>query len=440
MGANGPGVDAGLGSGLTLWAPPGSEGRLPKPNLPGRGGAAGAMITLQARAEAALCDTYHRLPVTLVRGEGAWVFTEGGAQLLDMVAGVAVSVLGHAHPALVDAISTQAAALIHTGNVAYSEPQVRLAERLVSGAFPARVFFSNSGAEANEAAIKIARKWGRLRRGGAHVVVTLTGAFHGRTLGALAATGLPRYCDPFSPIPTGFRKVACGDLEALEAALDDQTAAVLLEPIQGESGVVPLSDAYLAAVRQLCDRHGCLLMVDEVQSGMARTGRLWAHQWADIRPDVMTVAKGLAGGVPIGATLVAPHADVLEPGDHGSTFGGGPLASAAGLAVLATIERDRLAERAEEVGARLMSRLGQLRDSGAPILDLRGRGLMVGLTLRRPVAAAVAEAAVGEGLLVNAVGRRTLRLVPPLILTEEQADLAVERLGAALELGGRRAS
>jgi acetylornithine/succinyldiaminopimelate/putrescine aminotransferase len=234
------------------------------------------------------------------------------------VSGIAVNVLGHGHPAVLAALTNQAKDLIHASNLYLTEPQVLLAEHLVAGAFPSRVFFANSGAEVNEAAIKVARKWGGLHKDGAHVIVTLTDAFHGRTLGSLAATGSAKYSRFFQPLPPGFRQVSRGDLSALEAALDDQVAAVLLEPIQGESGVFPISDTDLIAIREMCDRHSCLLMVDEIQSGMGRTGRLWAHQWAGIVPDVMTVAKGLAGGMAIGAMLVGPSADVFEPGDHGS--------------------------------------------------------------------------------------------------------------------------
>ena len=398
----------------------------------GADGHAGAMSTLAERARVALCDTYSRQPLNLVRGEGAWVVSDRGDRYLDCVGGIAVNVLGHGHPALLAALTAQANLLIHTGNLYLTEPQVRLAERLVEGAFPSRVFFANSGAEANEAAIKVARKWGGLRKGGAHQVVTLTGAFHGRTLGALAATGSARYSRFFEPLPSGFKQVPRGDLGALEAALDDQVAAVLLEPIQGESGVFPIPDADLVAIRNLCERHSCLLMVDEVQSGMGRTGRLWAHQWAGIVPDVMTVAKGLAGGVPIGAVLVGPEADLLEPGDHGSTFGGNPLACAAGLAVLDAIEREGLLQNAAEVGQRLTTGILGLGDSGLPILEVRGRGLMLGVALRLPLARAVAAAAVEVGLLVNPVGHRTVRLLPALTLTLAEADLAVARLGMAL--------
>jgi len=395
-------------------------------------GAAPAAQPLADRAAAVLCDTYRRVPLTLVRGRGARVWSDDGQELLDCVAGIAVNVLGHAHPAVLQALQEQASALIHTSNLYYTLPQVALAERLVASAFPARVFFSNSGAEANEAAIKVARKWGQRHRDGAATIVAMQGAFHGRTLATLAAGGQAHYSDAFRPLPGGFRHVPPGDLPALEAALDREVVAVLLEPIQGEGGIRPLDDGYLAQVRRLCDERQCLLLLDEVQTGMGRTGRMWAHQHAGIVPDVLTCAKGLGGGVPIGATLVGPRADVLEPGDHGSTFGGNPLACAAALAVLRTIETEGLVQRAVVVGARLRQGLEELITPNGPVVEVRGRGLMLGVGLDRPIAPAVAEAARAAGLLVNPVGERTLRLVPPLVLGEQEADLAVARLAQAL--------
>ena len=390
------------------------------------------MSELEARARAVLCDSYARLPVTLERGDGVWVFTDSGERLLDAVGGIAVNVLGHGNTRLVEAVAAQARAMIHASNLYYTRPQVELAERLVATAFPSRVFFSNSGAEANEAAIKIARKWGHLRKDGATEIVTLSGAFHGRTLGALAATGSARYSQFFQPLPGGFKQVPRGDLAALEAALGDTTAAVMLEPVQGESGVFALPLDHLRAIRDLCDRHHCLLVVDEIQSGMGRTGRMWAHQWAGVTPDIMTVAKGLAGGLPIGATLVGARADVLEPGDHGSTFGGNPLACAAGIAVLDTISEQNLVANAATVGDRLRAGIAALEDAGRPILEVRGLGLMLGVGLRRPIARAVATAALQGGLLLNPVGQRTLRLLPALTLGAAEADLVVERLDRAL--------
>jgi predicted acetylornithine/succinylornithine family transaminase len=343
-------------------------------------------------------------------------------------------VLGHAHPAVRAALEALAAVLVHTSNLYYTEPQLELAELLVASAFPSRVFLCNSGTEANEGAIKLARKWGRLHRGGAHVIVCAQSAFHGRTLGALAATGNRRYREPFEPLPGGFTHVPYGDINALAGAIDASTCAVLLEPIAGESGVQPLPLGTLRRVRALCDEHDLLLILDEVQTGMGRTGRWWAHQHEGIAPDVMTVAKGLGGGVPIGAILAAPRADVFEPGDHGCTFGGGPLACAAACAVMRTIEAERLVENAEIVGDHLAESVSALRDHGMPIEGVRGRGLMLGVVLQQDVAPQVVAAGLRSGVIVNAIGGRVLRLVPPLVLTRGEADEAVQRLGRAFAL------
>jgi acetylornithine/N-succinyldiaminopimelate aminotransferase len=393
--------------------------------------AAPAAATPAERAKAALMDTYQRQPLTLRSGNGVWVTSSDGRELLDMVAGIAVNVLGHNHPAMLAAIAAQAATLIHTSNLYYTEPQLDLAELLIESAFRSRVFFCNSGAEANEGAIKLARKWGKLRRDGADVIICAQGAFHGRTLGALAATANRRYREPFEPLPKGFVHVSFNDLSALESAIDATTCAVMLEPIQGESGVVPLEPGHLGAVRRLCDERDVLLILDEVQTGMGRTGRWWAYQHEAVAPDVMTVAKGLGGGYPIGAILAAPRADVFEFGDHGSTFGGGPLACAAAVAVMRTIEREGLVQHAAEVGDYLAESLSALAERGAPIAGVRGRGLMVGVGLSRDIAAPVAAAALDAGLIVNAIGPRTLRLVPALIITRAEVDEAMSRLGKA---------
>ncbi|HVC43143.1 MAG TPA: acetylornithine transaminase [Candidatus Saccharimonadales bacterium] len=389
--------------------------------------------TVAARAGTVLMDTYQRQPIALRSGNGVWVTTDDGRELLDLVAGIAVNILGHNHPALRDAIAAQAATLMHTSNLYYTAPQVDLAERLVASAFPSRVFFCNSGAEANEGAIKLARKWGKLHRDGAHVIVCAQGAFHGRTMGALAATANARYRRPFEPLPKGFVHVPYDDLGALEQSIDGATCAVMLEPIEGEGGVIPLQPGRLAAIRRLCDERDVLLILDEVQTGMGRTGRWWAHQHEAAAPDVMTVAKALGGGVPIGAILAAPRADVFEPGDHGSTFGGGPLACAAAVAVMRTVRSEGLVEHAAEVGDYLAESLSALAGTGAPVAGVRGRGLMLGLALTRDIARDVAAAALDAGLIVNAIGDRTLRLVPPLIITRDEVDEAVRRLSRAFD-------
>jgi acetylornithine/N-succinyldiaminopimelate aminotransferase len=385
---------------------------------------------LRDRADAALMHTYTRQPLAITRGHGVWVEDADGRELLDLVGGIGVNVLGHAHPAVVRTLAEQSAALIHASNLYYTAPQVELAERLVATAFDGRVFLCNSGTEANEAAIKIARKWGRRHRGGATGVVALSGGFHGRTLGALAATAQARYREPFEPLPTGFTHVA-PDLEAISAAVGDDTAAVLLEPIQGESGVVPIDDAVIAGVRDLCDDRDLLLIVDEVQSGMGRTGRWWAHQHAGVVPDVMTVAKGLGGGVPIGAVVATPRADVLEPGDHGTTFGGNPLAAAVACVVLRTIEDENLVPRAARIGEYLRESILSLRGDGVPISAVRGRGLMLALLLDEPMAVRAGRAALDCGVIVNAVGDSVLRMLPALTISEAEVDEATRRLRAA---------
>jgi acetylornithine/N-succinyldiaminopimelate aminotransferase len=374
-----------------------------------------------------LMGTFKRLPVTLVRGSGCLVWDSEGREYLDLVAGIAVNLLGHAPPAVAAALAEQAARLVHTSNLYYTEPQVLLAQRLVELSFPSRAFLCNSGAEANEAAIKIARKWGRLRRGGAFEIVTATGSFHGRTLATITATGQPKYAEPFAPLPEGFRHVPYDDLDAIKAATGEHTAAVMLEPVMGEIGVVPPSPGYLAAVRRWCDEQNLLLILDEIQTGLGRTGRWFAHQHEGVVPDVMTLAKGLGGGVPIGACLAGPRADVLEPGDHGSTFGGNPLACAAALAVLRTIEEEGLVGHAAEVGEALRSALLEL---GAG--QVRGQGLMLALVLEEPSARDLQLRCLAEGLIVNAVDDRTVRLVPPLVLTPDQVGRAASSLRRAL--------
>ena len=281
-----------------------------------------------------IMGTFRRLPVTFVEGHGLTVVDDQGKEYMDLVGGIAVNLLGHSHPAVAEAVARQSAKLIHTSNLYYSEPQVALAKRLVELSFPSRVFFCNSGAEANEAAIKIAHKWGKQHKGGAFEIITAEKSFHGRTMGAVAATGQPKYQEAFQPLVPGFTHVPYGDLEAVKAATGDNTVAVMVEPVIGEGGVIVPPDGYLKGLRAWCDEADLLLIVDEVQTGFGRTGRWFAYQHEGIVPDVMTLAKGLGGGVPIGACLAAPRADVFEPGDHGSTFGGQPLACTAALATL----------------------------------------------------------------------------------------------------------
>ncbi len=379
-------------------------------------------------AERYLMQTGRRLPVTLVRGQGCLVYDDSGREYLDLVAGIAVNLLGHAHPEVAAAVSRQAATLVHTSNLYFTQPQVELARRLVELSFPSRAFFCNSGAEANETAIKIARKWGGRHRDGAFEIITTTGSFHGRTLATVTAGGQHKYSDPFKPLPDGFVHVAYNDLAAVQAATSDKTAAVMLEPVMGEIGIIPAAAGYLKAVREWCDGQNLLLILDEVQTGLGRTGRWFAYQHHGITPDVMTLAKGLGGGVPIGACLAAPRADVLEPGDHGSTFGGNPLACAAALAVLHVVERDGLVGHSAEMGDLVHASLCSLGGK-----EVRGLGLMQAVEFAQPRAKSFQQACLEAGLIVNAVDDHSVRLVPPLIITAAQ----VERAQATMEVAAR---
>ena len=375
-------------------------------------------------ADRYLMQTGRRLPVTFVHGHGCLVYDDAGREYLDLVAGIAVNLLGHSHPDVVAAVSLQAGRLIHTSNLYFTQPQVELAQRLVELSFPSRAFFCNSGAEANEAAIKLARKWGKKNRDGSFEIITTVGSFHGRTLATVTAGGQPKYADPFAPLPPGFVHVPFNDVEAIRDVTTDQTVAVMLEPVMGEIGIVPAAPGYLKAVRQWCDERNLLLILDEVQTGLGRTGRWFAHQHAGITPDVMTLAKGLGGGVPIGACLANPRADVFEPGDHGSTFGGNPLACAAAATVLQVIERDGLVGHAAEMGELLHSAIGAL---GAA--HVRGLGLMQAFEFEEAKAKPFQSACLEAGLIVNAVDDHSVRLVPPLIITAAE----IERAHAVME-------
>jgi acetylornithine/N-succinyldiaminopimelate aminotransferase len=380
-------------------------------------------------ADQYLMQTGRRLPVTFVRGEGCLVYDEEGKEYLDLVAGIAVNVLGHAHPDIARALTGQARTLIHTSNLYFTRPQVELARRLVELSFPSRVFVCNSGAEANEAAIKIARKWGRKNREGAFEIITAEGSFHGRTLATVTAGGQHKYSDPFEPLPGGFVHVPYNDLDAIKAATTEKTVAVMLEPVMGEIGIIPAAKGYLEGVRKWCDENNLLLILDEVQTGIARTGKWFAYQHHGITPDVMTLAKGLGGGVPIGACLASPRADVFEPGDHGSTFGGNPLACTVALSVLAVIERDGLVGHAAEMGELLN---GVLQGLGAK--EVRGLGLMQAAEFAEPHAKAFQNSCLEAGLIINAVDENSIRLVPPLIITAEEIDRAQAIMHRVLEV------
>jgi acetylornithine/N-succinyldiaminopimelate aminotransferase len=389
---------------------------------------------LAARWDAAMMPNYGTPPVALARGQGCRVWDVDGREYLDLLAGIAVSSLGHAHPALVEAVSRQVAMLAHTSNLAMHEPGVRLAERLLAllGA-DGRVFLCNDGASANETAYKLARRhgWKLDPSGGRLEIVAAEGSFHGRTLGALSITGVPAKRAPFEPLPGPVRFVPYGDAAALRAAVTERTAAVFLEPTLGEGGVVPPPAGYLRSARQACDASGALLVVDEVQSGVGRTGAWFAVHTEGVVPDVLTLAKGLGGGLPIGACIGIGAAGALfAAGDHGSTFGGNPVSCAAALAVLDTIERDGLLDSVAQVGARLRAGLAGVDHPLAG--GVRGAGLWLALALTQPVAPAVEAAARQAGFLVNAVRPDAIRIAPPLVLAAEQADSFLSALPAVL--------
>jgi len=375
-------------------------------------------------------QVYARQPLVIVRGEGSWVWDDQGRSYLDLVAGIAVNVLGHSHPAVANALATQARTLLTVSNLYYTLPQLDLAEMLLARSPFDRAFFVNSGTEANEAAIKLARRHGNAR--GAYEIISLIGAFHGRTLGSLSATGQPKYATPFAPLPDGFIHVPINDTDALRAAVGDRTAAILLEPIQGESGIHPLDDAYLVAAREAADQAGALLILDEIQTGIGRTGTFFAFEQTPVIPDVVTLAKGLGGGAPIGALLARESASSFQLGDHGTTLGGNPLTAAAAIATLRVIDEEGLLQRARERGQQFEAGLKPLISEGL-VTEIRGRGLMIGVETAEPIARRVVELAREEhGLLVNATGDTTLRLVPPLVISPVEVDDGVARLRASL--------
>jgi acetylornithine/N-succinyldiaminopimelate aminotransferase len=377
-----------------------------------------------------LMQTYRRAPVEFVRGEGAVLWDGEGRQYLDFLAGISVCSVGHCHPAVVEAVREQAGRLMHVSNLFYTEPMVRLAERLSKSSLGGKVFLSNSGTEANECAIKIARKHAHSRGVESPEIVSFERDFHGRTYGALSATPKLAENSTLGPMLPGFRAVPFDDAGALRDAVDEGTAAVMLEPIQGESGIYPLSEETLLAARQLCDETGALLIFDEIQTGMGRTGSLWAYEQTPVRPDVITSAKALGGGMPVGACVLAETlGDVLEPGDHGSTFAGGAVGSAAALAVLDLVDDPSLLRSVRERGAALCQ--GLLETDG--VREVRGRGLMLGVGLERGIdATKVGGDLLERGLIVNVPEPGTLRLLPPLTVDSAQAERAVALIAASL--------
>ncbi len=381
-----------------------------------------------------LFQNYGRQPIVLERGEGSRVWDSDGNEYLDFVGGLAVTSLGHAHPVVKAAVAEQADRLIHVSNLYYTIPMIELAELLVEHSPLDRVFFCNSGAEAVEAAIKLARRWGHDERDGAHGIIAMQDGFHGRSLGALAATGTDRYREPFEPMPPGFTHVPWNDLDAIRAATDENTVAVLMEPVQGEGGVNVPAEGYLQGVRRWCDENGLLLILDEIQSGVGRTGTLWAHEQDGIEPDIMCVAKGLAGGFPIGAILAREElASHLVPGDHGTTFGANPVTTAAGVAVLRYIIENDVLAAARRASERLVARLRAMEDSLPAVTEVRGRGLLLAVSLSSDAAADVVAACRESGLLVNNVRPDRIRLMPALIVGDDEIDRACDILEEAIQ-------
>ncbi len=392
------------------------------------------MSKLQQRWAKSVMDTYGQPKLALVAGEGAVVTDDAGKSYVDMLGGIAVNALGHAHPAIIEAVTRQLSTLGHVSNLYVAEPPVALAELLLALAGRSgRVFFANSGAEANEAAFKMSRRTGRTH------IVAASGGFHGRTMGALALTGQPAKSTPFQPLPPDVTHVPFGDVEALEAAVTAATAMIILEPIQGENGVVVPPAGYLAAARAIATRHGALFALDEVQTGIGRTGHWFAHQAEGVEPDIITLAKGLGGGLPLGACIAfGDAADLLGPGQHGSTFGGNPVSCAAGLAVLRTIARDGLLDHVKRTGEQIRDAIEALR---SPLVaEVRGAGLLLGIVLTEPIAGALNEALLDAGFLANAPQPDVIRIAPPLILSATQADAFVAAFSQALLKGETRAA
>lgn len=378
-------------------------------------------------------QTYRRLPVSFVRGRGTRLWDTEGREYLDLLSGLGVTVLGHCHPAVTGAVCRQAEALMHTTNLYYVEPQAEVARLLVENTVPGRCFFANSGAEANEGALKLARKHHYSAGCARHRVVCVRGSFHGRTLATLSATGQPDKWAPFEPVVPGFHHVPVNDVAALREAVDRETAAVFLEPVLGEGGVYPLKDEYLAAAREACDETGALLIVDEIQSGMGRTGRMFAYQHSGIEPDIVTVAKGLANGVPAAAFVARGElGDVLSPGEHGTTFGGGFLACAAARATLETMIEEDVPGHAGELGSQMLERMESMVSEIPAVTGARGLGMMLALQLDREAAAEIVSECLRRGVLVNNVAPDAVRLLPPLIIEPEEAFRGLKVLGEVL--------
>jgi acetylornithine aminotransferase/acetylornithine/N-succinyldiaminopimelate aminotransferase len=376
--------------------------------------------------------TFKRYPLVFVRGEGTRVWDADGKDYLDLVAGIAVNVLGHCHPAVVEAIQEQATKLVHVSNLYYNTRQIELAEQLGLLSNGMRSFFSNSGAEANEGAIKLARKYGREKKNGAFEIISMQRSFHGRTLATTAATGQAHYQATWAPLPDGFKQVPYNDLDALKAAVSEKTVGILLEAVQGEGGIWQGTREFIQGVRQLCDEQNMVMICDEVQAGMGRTGKFFAWENYGILPDIVTMAKGLAGGVPIGAMLAGPRADLFVAGDHGTTFGGNPIACAAAVATIRTIKGNNLLEHARKMGEYWHGKMQALCAKYDFIDSPRGIGLMRAVHVKNDLAGKIVEKAMHQGVLLNALGGDTLRIVPPLVVSQSDLDEAAEKLDRAL--------
>ncbi|HOK06998.1 MAG TPA: acetylornithine transaminase [Syntrophales bacterium] len=387
---------------------------------------------LMALGERVIMGTYRRFPVVLARGEGSRVWDTEGKEYLDFVGGIAVCALGHCHPAVAEAVSRQVSLLCHVSNLYHIENQILYAAMLIKRSFADQVFFCNSGAEANEAAIKLARKYGNERLGGRHEIITMKGSFHGRTLATVAATGQEKFHKGFQPLPAGFRYVPFNDLDALKEAVNDKTCAVMVEPIQAEGGVNVPDGGYLAGVRALCDEQGILMILDEVQTGMGRTGTMFAHEYEGVTPHIMTLAKALGNGFPLGAMLATSDvASAFEPGSHASTFGGNPLAMAAARATLEIIAAEGFLEGVRERSSYFLEGLRELQRRLPVVKEVRGRGMLLGVELNAE-GAEIIDRCREKGLLIASAGPRVLRFVPPLIVTRGEMDRALEILGEVL--------
>jgi len=389
---------------------------------------------IMASANEYIMNTYKRFPVVLTKGDGARLWDINGREYLDFVAGIAVCSLGHSHPQVVAAVKEQLDKLTHVSNLYYTQPQTQLAKLLVENSFADKIFFCNSGAEANEAAIKLARKYAHENMGPDRFeLITMKDSFHGRTMATITATGQEKFQYGFTPLLEGFTYVPFNDLKALEKAISGKTCGVMLEPIQGEAGVNIPDENYLSEVRRICDRHGILLILDEVQTGIGRTGKLFAYEHSGIKPDIMTLAKALGNGLPVGAMMATDKvAKAFVPGNHASTFGGNPLAMVAAVAVIETILREKILENCQNVGEYFLLQLKKLQQKYRIITEVRGRGLMLALKLDIEAADVVNEC-LQQGLLINSTGGKTLRFVPPLIITTHDVDRAIEVLDRVME-------